>query len=95
MAAAYKNSKIAPGQLRFMVLAYGLEHAYRVLSIDEIAQEMPHVRREAIRSELDRLAGEELVTRFSGRYCFNREIPLELRRAIERIVTASGTIKVS
>ena len=95
MAAAYTHFKIAPEQLRLLVLAYGLEHAYRVLCLDEIAQEMPHVRREAIRGELDRLAGEELVTKFSGRYCFNREIPAELRRAIERIVTASGTIKAS
>ena len=76
-----------------MLLAYGLEHAFRVLSLDEIARGIPHARKEMVRAELDRLAEEGLVSRFLGRYCFNREIPAEVRRSIEQTVTLSGTIR--
>jgi hypothetical protein len=93
MAGAIKAGRIAPEHLRFMLLAYGLGHAYRVVSIDEIAQEISHVKKEEIRSGLDRLAEEGLVTRFSGRFCFNRAIPEEVRRIIEQSVTISGTLK--
>ena len=94
MAAALLGSGIAPEHLRFMLLAYGLEHAFRVVSVDEIAHHIPHARREEIRNGLDSLAEEGLVTRFSGRFCFNRVIPEEVRRTIERRVSASGTIRI-
>jgi RIO-like serine/threonine protein kinase len=93
MSAAFRRSNIAPEHIRFMLLAYGLEHSFRVVSIDEIAQEIAHVKREEIRGELDRLAEEGLVTRFSGRFCFNRVIPESVRRIIEQSVTTSGTIR--
>jgi DNA-binding HxlR family transcriptional regulator len=94
MAAIFACSKVSSEQIRFMILAYGLEHAFRVLNIDEIAREIPNARREAVRAELERLAEEGLVSRFQGRYCFNREIPVELRRSIEQRVSPSGTIRV-
>ncbi|HXG95156.1 MAG TPA: hypothetical protein VNN73_22660 [Blastocatellia bacterium] len=93
MAATFASSQIAPEQLRFVILAYGIEHAYRIVSVEEVAHEIKHVRREEIRKELDRLAEEGLLTRFSGRYCFNRAIPDNLRRTIEQTVTTSGTLK--
>src|SRR5689334_20853746 len=69
---------IAPESLRLILLAYGIDHSYRVVGIEEIAQSVPHARRDEIREVLDRLAKEGLVTRFSGRYCFNKSIPAEL-----------------
>jgi hypothetical protein len=94
MAATFRATEIAPDNLRLMLLAFGIGHAYRVISLEEIANNIPHVRRDVIRTGLDRLAEESLVTKFSGRYCFNRTLPLELRRAVERAVTPSGTIRL-
>ena len=94
MAAMFGATEIAPDNLRFMLLAFGIGHAYRVISLEEISNTMPHVRRDLIRTGLDRLAEESLVTKFSGRYCFNRTLPAELRRAVERAVTPSGTIRL-
>jgi RIO-like serine/threonine protein kinase len=84
---------IAPENLRLLLLAYGINHAYRVISLEEIAQSLPHVRRDEVREVLEELAQEGLVTRFCGRYCFNKTFPLELRQDIERIITPSGTIR--
>lgn len=92
MAAAFGNH-IAPESLRLMLLAYGMGHAYRVVSLEEIAQSIPHGRRDEVREVLERLAQEGLVTRFSGRYCFNVAIPIEVRHNIERLITPSGTIR--
>jgi len=93
MAAMIRAGKISTEQLRFMLLAYGLEHAYRVVGVDEVAQEVPHVKKGEIRAGLDQLADEGLVTRFSGRFCFNRAIPEDVRRLIEETVSTSGTMK--
>ena len=93
MAAMNAGTEIAPENLRLMLLAYGIGHAYRVISLEEIAHTMPHVRKDVIRTGLDCLAEESLVTKFSGRYCFNRALPPELRQAVERAVTPSGTIR--
>jgi hypothetical protein len=95
MAAIFRATEIAPDNLRLMLLAFGIGHAYRVIGLEEIANNIPHVRRDVIRTGLDRLAEESLVTKFSGRYCFNRTLPVELRRAVERAVTPSGTIRLT
>jgi len=92
MAATFGNH-IAQESLRLMLLAYGMDHAYRVVSLEEIAHSIPHVRRDEVRDVLEHLAQEGLVTRFSGRYCFNKAIPVELRHNVERLVTPSGTIR--
>ena len=92
MAASF-GSYVARENLRLMLLAYGMNHAYRVVSLDEIAHSIPHVRKDEVREVLEVLAQEGLVTRFSGRYCFNKAIPLELRQHIERLITPSGTIR--
>jgi hypothetical protein len=93
LMAATIGSHIAPESLRLMLLAYGMDHAYRVISLEEISQSVPHVRRDDIRNGLEHLAQEGLVTRFSGRYCFNKAIPIELRQSIEKLITPSGTIR--
>lgn len=93
MAAATFGNHIAAEDLRLMLLAYGMDHAYRVINLDEIAHSIPHVRRDEVRNVLEGLAHEGLVTRFSGRYCFNKAIPMEVRQSIERLITASGTMR--
>jgi len=92
MAATF-GTHIEPESLRLILLAYGIEHAYRVVSLEEIAHSVPYGRREEVRQVLEQLAQEGLLTRFSGRYCFNRAIPVELRHNIERLITPSGTIR--
>ncbi len=92
MAATFGNH-IAPESLKLMLLAYGMDHAYRVVSLEEIAHSIPYGRRDEVRSMLEELAQEGLVTRFSGRYCFNKAIPSGLRHTIERLITPSGTIR--
>lgn len=92
MGATYGN-QIAPENLRALLLAYGINHAYRVVTLDEINHSMPHVRSDDVRSILERLAQEGLVTRFSGRYCFNKNIPSNLRQSVELLITPSGTIR--
>jgi hypothetical protein len=76
-----------------MLLAYGIDHAYRVISLEEITHSIPHVRRDEVRDALENLSQEGLVTRFSGRYCFNKTIPADLRQDIERLITPSGTVR--
>lgn len=93
MAAIFAGMEIAAENLRLMLLAYGLGNAFRVISLEDISHSMPHVSKELIRIGLDRLAEESLVTKFSGRYCFNRPVPNELRHAVERAVTPSGTVR--
>ena len=92
MAATFE-SHIAPESLRLILLAYGMNHSYRVVSLEEIAHAVPHVRRDEVRNVLEKLALEGLVTRFSGRYCFNKAIPVELRQNIEQLLTPSGSIR--
>ena len=87
------GNHVAPENLRLMLLAYGMNHAYRVVSLEEIAQSITHVRRDEVRDVLEELAQEGLVTRFAGRYCFNKAIPGELRHNIESLITPSGTIR--
>ena len=95
MSAVFVRTEIELEDLRLLLLAYGMEHAYRVIGFDEIAQAIPHVRRQTIREGLNLLAEEGLVTKFGGRYCFNKVIPLEIRHVIEQSVTPSGTIRVA
>lgn len=92
--AASSGNHIAPENLRLMLLAYGLNHSYRVVSLDEIVHSIPHVRRDEVRNVLEELSQEGLLTRFSGRYCFNKSIPTELRQDIERLITPSGTVRL-
>ena len=91
--AASTGRHIAPENLRLMLLAYGIEHAYRVIGLEEIAHSIPHVMREEVRDGLEHLAQEGLVEKFSGRYCFNKIIPADLRHDIEQLITPSGTIR--
>jgi len=76
-----------------MLLAFGLSKAYRILTLDEIVGSIGQISREAVREALERLAEESLVTRFVGRYCFNKAIPPDLQRILEKKVTHSGTIR--
>jgi hypothetical protein len=94
MAAVYVRGEVAPENLGLMLLAYGLDNVYRVITFDEIAASLPRVKRDDIRGELDRLADRGLLMKFSGRYCFNKPIPVEVRREIERMITSSGTIRI-
>jgi hypothetical protein len=91
--AATIGKNIAPESLRLILLAYGMDHAYRVISLEEIAHSIPHVQKDQVREVLERLAQENLVTRFSGRYCFNKTIPPDLRHNIEELITPSGTVR--
>ena len=91
--AARIGKHVAPENLRLMLLAYGIEHAYRVVSLEEIAHSIPHIMRDEVRDGLENLAQEGLVERFSGRYCFNKIIPSDLRHDIEQLITPSGTIR--
>jgi hypothetical protein len=93
MVANLWDSKVAPEYVRPIVLGFGLRHAYRVLSLDEIAQEIPNVGRIELKQTLEQLANEGLVTRFSGRFCFNKAIPPNLRRHVESAITPSGNIR--
>ncbi len=92
MSASFRYH-VEQESLRAMLLAFGIEHAYRVISLEEIAHEIPYAKKHEVRSLLEDLAREGLVTKFSGRYCFNKAIPVELRHSIERLVTPSGTIR--
>ncbi|HLG17391.1 MAG TPA: hypothetical protein VJH03_23295 [Blastocatellia bacterium] len=95
MSAVFIRAEISAEDLRLLLLAYGIEHPYRVIGFDEIAQAIRHAGKHAIRAGLARLAEEGLVTKFGGRYCFNKSIPLEVQGVIERSVTPSGTIRIS
>ena len=92
MSASFRHH-IEKESLRAMLLAFGIEHAYRVISLEEITHEIPYARKHEVQSLLEDLAQEGLVTKFSGRYCFNKAIPMELRHSIERLVTPSGTMR--
>jgi RIO-like serine/threonine protein kinase len=80
------GNHIAPENLRLMLLAYGLNHSYRVVSLDEIVHSIPHGQRDEVRNVLEDLAQEGLVTRFSGRYeqklCYYLMIDLRCSRVI-------------
>jgi hypothetical protein len=95
MVAISVKGDDAPDNLRLMLLAYGLENAYRVITLEEIAQSLRHFRKDEIRNGLDNLAGEGLLMKFAGRYCFNKAIPFEIRNDIERALTPSGTIRMN
>lgn len=92
MVARLFESKVTPENVRPIVLGFGMRHAYRVLSFDEIAQQIPSVARIELKETLEELANEGLVTRFSGRFCFNKAIPPNLTRHVESAITPSGTV---
>jgi hypothetical protein len=94
MAAMKMKLEIAPENLRFLLLAYGMDNAYRIVSMEDIAQSLPQINGEQLKEGLDLLAEEGLVSRFTGRYCFNKPLTNELRSSIGRAVTPSGTIRV-
>jgi RIO-like serine/threonine protein kinase len=93
MAAMQVRAEVAPEDLRLMLLAYGLDHPYRVIALEEILHSLPHIRREKAKEALDQLASEGLVTKFSSRYCFNKPIPAEFRQLIQQAITPSGTVR--
>lgn len=92
MAASLKYH-VEQESLRALLLAFGIEHSYRVISLEEIAHEIPYAPKQELRNLLEALAQEGLVTKFSGRYCFNKTIPIELRHSIDQLITPSGTIR--
>jgi DNA-binding Lrp family transcriptional regulator len=94
MAAFFIGKEVSPEILRLMLLSFGLRHAYRVLSLEDIARAVSHISKEVVRKGLEGLAEEGLLTRFSGRYCFNKPLTAELRRLIGRSVSSSGTLRV-
>jgi predicted transcriptional regulator of viral defense system len=94
MAAMFADYKVAPENLRMMLLAFGVDHAYRVISLEEVAHEIPHVPKDLIRGGLEQLAEEGLITRFAKRYCFNKPLPAGLRQQVEQLVTPSGTVRL-
>jgi RIO-like serine/threonine protein kinase len=94
MAAMKMALEIAPENLRLLLLAYGMDNAYRIVSLENIAQSLPQIDREQIREGLNRLVEEGLVSRFTGRYCFNKPLSKELRSALIRVITPSGTLRV-
>ncbi len=93
MSATKLKMEIAPETLRLKLISYGMEHPYRVLALEEIFQSLPGIHRESIKQTLDILAAEGLLTKFSSRYCFNKSIPEDMRRYVERAITPSGTIR--
>lgn len=93
MAARLLDNGIEPEYIRLLALGFGLSHAYRVLSLGEIAASIRHVSLQDLRETLEQLASEGLLTRFSGRYCFNKAIPAELRNAVGRAITPSGSVR--
>ncbi len=94
MPSTQPTRSVAAIHIRSLLLAYGDDRAYRVLTLEEIAQDLSQLSKEAIRQGLDRLAEEDLVTKFAGRFCFNKPIPPELLREAELLITPSGTIRV-
>ena len=94
MAAMDRDFEIAPENLRFLLLAYGMDNAYRIISLEEVAQALPQIPREQIQKGLDKLVEDGALSRFTRRYCFNKPLSKEIRRAIEGAVTPSGTIRV-
>ena len=93
MAAMMFEKVVPPDYSKLIVLGFGLSHAYRVLSLEEIANGVPLLGRSELKQTLEWLANEGLVTRFSGRFCFNKAIPSELRRQVEAAITPSGTVR--
>ncbi len=93
MAARLLENGIEPEYTRLLALGFGLRHAYRVLSLGEIAASIRHVSLQDLKETLEQLASEGLLTRFSGRYCFNKAIPEELRNAVARAITPSGRVR--
>jgi hypothetical protein len=67
--------------VRLALLNYGRRNGYRVVTADEVSESLVEFSRDDIRRCLDELANEELLTRFVGRYCFNKEIPFQLRKS--------------
>lgn len=94
MLASILENSVAPEHSRLIVLGFGLSNAYRVMGLDEIAHRLPHLGRKQLKEALESLANEGLVTRFSGRFCFNRAIPEEIRSAVERAISPSGTVRL-
>ena len=70
--------------IRLALLNYGARNSYKVVTADEVSDSLIDFNRDEIKRCLDELANEELLTRFVGRYCFNKEIPLHVRAAARR-----------
>lgn len=94
MALLKRIKEIAPDNLRFLLLAYGMDNAYRIVSLEDVAQSLPQIDREQIREGLRQLTEEGLLSRFTGRYCFNKPLSKELNLALKRAITPSGTLRV-
>jgi len=73
-----------PDDVRLALLSYGSRNSYRVVTADEVSQTLVGFSPDEIRQCLDQLATEELLTRFVGRYCFNKELPFPLKSVAAR-----------
>jgi len=70
--------------VRLALLNYGSRNSYRVVTAEEVSESLVGFSRDDIKKCLDQLANEELLTKFTGRYCFNKEIPFQVRAAARR-----------
>lgn len=84
MSANGTGVEIAPQDLKLRLLWFGLQHPFRVVNLEEIAAAVGNLDKDFVREALVRLSQEGLVTRFSGRFCFNRPIPPDLRKLVEQ-----------
>ena len=90
MVSMKSGSKITSENVELLLLGFGLANSFRVLSLEEVSRAMPKLTKESVRQALDHLADDDLVTRFAGRYCFNKEIPSQKRRSIEQLTATSN-----
>ena len=93
--AYMESGSTATGQVELLVLGFGMAHAYRVFSLAEVADAMPHINKELLRQALDQLAERDLLTTFAGRYCFNKEIPSDVKHSVEQYGGKSGAARCS
>lgn len=89
-----KSGSTAADQVELLLLGFGTAHAYRVFSLSEVADAMPHISKELLRQSLERLADRGLLTRFAGRYCFNKDVPCDVRLSVEGSATNDGAAQL-
>ena len=96
MTGSILGSDVTQADLRLKLLSFGMNHPYRVVNLDEISASIGNSDKEMVKKVLEFMSAEGLVTRFSGRFCFNRPIPSDLRKMVEkasplsRVTTAIG-----
>ena len=89
ITAQMARGAIQPEDLRLKLLSYGINNSYRIVNIDEIRRAVPGITKEDLEHGLALLVEEGLLTRFARRYCFNRPLPADVRRPVNRFVNQS------